>query len=254
MKTYTKDHRVVLSADLIFPYAGEGAGSAVREHDFEKLNARLTSSTMYKLHLKRGGHYEDFKWYLDIIKNQKTNPHAGYGIGNERVLQYIFGENDIRNVSLFSYLAKQSGDWDTLKYGKAALFTPHKKHILLTIGKKEDKKFILPHLKNLMRKKADEFVLYATEGTHKFFKQHKIRTSLVYKISEIDQMPNIGDLLRKRVFDMIINIPHRKNVKESKDFSDGKLIRKGAVETGVTLITDPEVAAMVLDNFSNKKF
>ncbi|MBI2641583.1 hypothetical protein HYW87_03255 [Candidatus Roizmanbacteria bacterium] len=67
MKVSTKDPRVVLSADLIFPYAGEGTGSAVREHDFEKLNERLLSSTMYKLHTQRGGNYQDFKWYLDII-------------------------------------------------------------------------------------------------------------------------------------------------------------------------------------------
>lgn len=112
MKISEKDSRVALSADLIFPYAGEGTGSAVREHDFEKLNERLLSSTMYKLHLERGGRYEDFKWYLEIIRNQMTNPHAGYGIGNERVLQYIFGEADIRNVSVFSLLNQQTGDWE----------------------------------------------------------------------------------------------------------------------------------------------
>jgi len=41
MKVSTNDPRVCLSADLIFPYAGEGTGSAVREHDFDKLNERL---------------------------------------------------------------------------------------------------------------------------------------------------------------------------------------------------------------------
>src|SRR3989338_1248890 len=62
MKVSTKDPRVVLSADLIFPFAGEGTGSAVREHDFEKLNNRLITSTMYRLHTQRGGTYNDFKW------------------------------------------------------------------------------------------------------------------------------------------------------------------------------------------------
>lgn len=254
MKTYTKDPRVVLSADLIFPYAGEGVGSAVREHEFEKLNERLITSTMYKLHLQRGGRYEDFKWYLDIIKNQKTNPHAGYGLGNERVLQYIFGEKDIRKVSLFSLLARQSGDWDASKYGQAALISPHKRHILLSIGRLEDKKFLLPYLKNLAKKNANAVVLYATEGTNKFLAKHKIRTSLLYKISEMNKTPNISDLLRQKVFDLIINIPNRKKVKKGKEFSDGKLIRKGAIETGVTLITDPEVAALVIDNLSKQKF
>ena len=96
MKVYSKDTRVVLSADLIFPYAGEGVGSAVREYEFKKLNERLINSTMFKLHVQRGGKYKDFLWYLNIIKNKKTYPHAGYGVGNERVLQYIFAESDIR--------------------------------------------------------------------------------------------------------------------------------------------------------------
>lgn len=151
MKVFTEDPKVVLSADLIFPYAGEGVGSAVREHDFEKLNERLVTSTMFKLHLERGGKYEDFSWYLNIIKNKKTNPHAGYGIGNERVLQYIFGESDIRNVSLFSLLNKQTGDWNEERYGKSAIFASDKKYILLSIGKMENRKFLLPYIKKLSK-------------------------------------------------------------------------------------------------------
>lgn len=121
MKVSSADPRVVLSADLIFPYAGEGTGSAVREHDFERLKERLITSTMFKLHVQRGGRYEDFSWYLNIIKNNLTLPHAGYGIGNERILQYIFGERDIRHVSLFFLLNSQTGDWDVSRYGKQSI-------------------------------------------------------------------------------------------------------------------------------------
>lgn len=106
MKVSQKDPRVVLSADLILPYSGESTGSAVREHNYQKLKERLLGSTMYSLHQKRGGTLDDFKWYLDIIKSEKANPHAGYGIGNERVMQYIFGTSDIRKVSLFTLLNK----------------------------------------------------------------------------------------------------------------------------------------------------
>jgi asparaginyl-tRNA synthetase len=115
MKTNTKDPRVALSADLIFPYSGESTGSAVREHIYEKLRERLVTSQMYKLHLKRGGSYKDFVWYLNIMKKEQTMPHAGYGMGNDRVMQYIFGEKDIRNVSVFAQLNKQTGDWDRKK-------------------------------------------------------------------------------------------------------------------------------------------
>jgi asparaginyl-tRNA synthetase len=111
MKVSSKDPRVCMSADLIFPYAGEGAGSSVREHNFTKLRERLMTSTMYELHLKRGGKYEDFKWYLDIMEQEATHPHAGYGLGNDRVLQYIMGEANIRNVSVFSLLNMQTHDW-----------------------------------------------------------------------------------------------------------------------------------------------
>ncbi len=248
MKVYTKDTRVVLSADLIFPYAGEGTGSAVREHDFEKLNNRLLTSTMYKLHIQRGGKYEDFRWYLEIMKHKKTLPHAGYGIGNERVLQYIFGESDIRNVSLFSLLNKQTGDWDKEKYGQASILSSPKKHILLSIGKITNKKFLLPYIKKLAV--SDNVILYATEKTHEFLRKNKVQTSLVHKISEIGQMPNIADLLARRVFDLVINIPTREEIKESREFTDGKLIRKAAVAMGISLITDPEVAAMIIENLA----
>jgi len=240
MKVSTKDPRVVLSADLILPHSGESAGSAVREHDFNKLNQRLLTSTMYKLHLQRGGTYADFGWYLKIIKSQTTNPHAGYGIGNERVLQYIFGEKDIRNVSLFSLLNKQSQDWHIKHYGQAALFSADKKQILLSIGKPAHKKALLMYIKKLNR----NFTLYATEKTHEFLKAKGVKTARVYKISEIGQKPNISDLLIRRVFDLVINIPQGK----SKELTDGKLIRRASAEAGISLITDMNMAKLVLEN------
>lgn len=112
MKVSAKDPRVCLSADLILPYAGEACGSSVREHDFVRLRDRLLTSKMYELHLARGGTYSDFRWYLNIMEEEGTQPHAGYGIGNDRVLQYIFAEKDIRKSSLFALLNQQTGDWD----------------------------------------------------------------------------------------------------------------------------------------------
>ena len=111
MKVSRKDPRVCLSADLILPYAGEACGSSVREHTFTSLRDRLMTSRMYELHVARGGTYSDFRWYLNIMEEEATQPHAGYGIGNDRVLQYIFGERDIRKTSLFALLNQQTGDW-----------------------------------------------------------------------------------------------------------------------------------------------
>lgn len=111
MKVSSIDPRVCLSADLILPYSGEATGSAVREHEFAQLNERLLTSTMYELHVARGGTYEDFKWYLNIMEQKLTNPHAGYGIGNDRIMQYILGITDIRQASVFALFNQQTGDW-----------------------------------------------------------------------------------------------------------------------------------------------
>lgn len=249
MKVSTRDPRVVLSADLILPYAGEATGSAVREHDFNKLNQRLITSTMFKLHLGRGGKYEDFSWYLDIIKSKHTFPHAGYGIGNDRVLQYVLGAADIRHASLFSLLNQQTGDWNKKRYGTSAVIAPDKKYILLAIGQAAHRQLLLPHIKKLARK--SNFILFATPTTHNYFQKQGIRTSLVYKISQIGQMPNISDLLHRRTFDMVINLANRNQTPSSPELIDEKLIRQGAVNLGVYLITDPEVARMTVNRLAN---
>lgn len=112
MKQSESDPRVVLSADLIFPLAGEGVGSAVREHDGVKLKQRLITSPMFQILKGRGISYENFAWYTEgLVASGKTQPHAGYGLGNERLLQYLLGQTDIRHCSLFSWIAEQTGDW-----------------------------------------------------------------------------------------------------------------------------------------------
>ncbi len=249
MKVSAKDPRVVLSADLIMPYSGEATGSAVREDDFEKLKERLLTSNMFRLHTQRGGKYEDFIWYLNIVRSKKTNPHAGYGIGNERVMQCIFAEKDIRNISMFALLNKQTGDWDKNRYGQASIVTTAKKnHILMSIGKPSDKQYLLSHIKSLA--KSDKHILYATKKTHDFLKKNGVLTSLVYKISQVGRSPNIGELMTRRIFDLVINIPTRDKIKNTKEFTDGKLIRRGAVSMGISLVTDPEVASELISNLT----
>jgi len=113
MKVSTKDPRVVLSAYCVFPYSGEAVGSAVREHDGVKLIVRLLTSTMYKLHEARGGNYEDFQWYTEgMVLSGRTLPHAGYGIGNERIMQFLLGSDDIRECSIYSLMNFQTRDWE----------------------------------------------------------------------------------------------------------------------------------------------
>lgn len=243
MKVSQKDPRVVLSADCIFPFAGEAVGAAVREHDGIKLIVRLLTSTMYKLHEQRGGKYEDFQWYTEgMIAKGKTNPHAGYGIGNERVLQFILGRHDIRPCSVFYLMNIQTKDWDSSRRNLAQVVS-HRKTILLSIGQEENKKSLLPHLQRI---KNDGHLFYATEKTHKFLEAHGIPTARVYKVSE-EGTPNLRDLLQNNTLDLVINIPTSFN-RSLEEKTDGQFIRQKAIETGTTLITDSSLAQSLFAN------
>ena len=250
-RIYQKDPRVVLSADLIFPAVGKIVSAAIKEHEFATLNSRLLNSDMYRLHRLRGGSEEDFIWYLNLIKSKKIYPHAGYGIGNARLLQYIINAPDIRMASVFSIFNQETGDWDRDKYGKAAIVSAEKKHILLSLSPKA-KKALLPYLKKLANR--DSYVLYATKKTHQFLLKYNIESSLVYKISEIGKEPNIANLLARRVFDLIINTPTLQGKRQSKELTDGKLIRQGAKDLGISLITTVDEAVKIIANFTKKPF
>jgi len=98
MRRNREHPEVVNSADLILPSAGEAVGSAEREHNYDVLMKKLTNSSMYKRLLEKGGSLEDFKWYLDTIKENPV-PHAGCGIGLSRVTQFVLGKADIREAT-----------------------------------------------------------------------------------------------------------------------------------------------------------
>jgi len=92
---------IVDSADLILPFGGEAVGAASREYRPDKLKERLEESNMLKQLKKHGGDIDDFKWYLDMYKKYPVVPHAGCGIGLNRVTQFIFGVDDIRMCTAY---------------------------------------------------------------------------------------------------------------------------------------------------------
>lgn len=120
-------------------------------------------------------------------------------------------------------------------------------HIFVSVGKEEDKRAFLPSLQKLS--KLSQIILYATEHTHAFLKKNGVSSTLVYKISQIGKYPNLMDLIHDKHFDLIINIPTDDHVHNGKEFSDGVLIRKGAIAMGMQLIIDVEVADTVIDNY-----
>jgi carbamoyl-phosphate synthase large subunit len=80
------------------------------------------------------------------------------------------------------------------------------------------------------------FRLKATNGTHKFFLQHGLRSELSYKIHEL-QRPNIVDEIKSKEIHLIINTPVGKLGK-----SDDGYIRKSAIKYKIPYLTTPAAA------------
>jgi len=101
MKTNRNDPRVVNSTDLILPGSGEAVGAAEREYEYEKLLEKLEKSIMLEQLKERGGGLKDFEWYLNFYKKYGKIPHAGFGMGLNRVTQFVLGWDDIRASTVF---------------------------------------------------------------------------------------------------------------------------------------------------------
>ena len=85
------DGKTVAAMDLLVPGIGEIIGGSQRE---ERLDVLL--SRMKELDLKE----EDYSWYLDLRKYGGTK-HAGYGLGFDRLVMYVTGVTNIRDVLPF---------------------------------------------------------------------------------------------------------------------------------------------------------
>lgn len=93
---------VVQSADLLLPGIGEAVGAAVREDDYILLRERFERLMLPRLtEVVTAAEAESmFERYFDAVRSGRIGPHAGYGIGLERVIASILGESDIRKVSM----------------------------------------------------------------------------------------------------------------------------------------------------------
>ena len=82
------DGKTVAAMDLLVPGVGEIIGGSQREERLDVLKARMA-----ELDLKE----EDYWWYLNLRKYGGTK-HAGYGLGFERIIMYLTGVSNIRDV------------------------------------------------------------------------------------------------------------------------------------------------------------
>ena len=84
------DNKTVAAADCLVPGIGEIIGGSQREERLDILTARMN-----ELGLKE----EDYWWYLDL-RRYGTCRHAGFGLGFERMVMYLTGVSNIRDVEL----------------------------------------------------------------------------------------------------------------------------------------------------------
>jgi len=98
------------------------------------------------------------------------------------------------------------------------------KTILVSLGSTEDKVEFLESMKILQNL---EYTIYATTGTHKFFKKHGYKTISVQKLSE-NKKKNAVTLLESKKIHLFFNTPSTKDIAEEEH--DGYMLRRTAVD------------------------
>lgn len=92
------DGKTVRAMDILFPYIGEIIGGSQREENFEKLHKRVTEMKI---------HEESIWWYLDTRKFGSV-PHSGFGLGFERLLMFVTGMTNVRDIIPFPRTPKNA--------------------------------------------------------------------------------------------------------------------------------------------------
>ena len=91
-----EDGKTVAAADLLAPGIGEIIGGSQREDNLEVLQEKIKTF---------GLNEEDYWWYLDL-RRYGSVPHSGFGIGFERLIMYVTGMGNIRDVLPFARTPK----------------------------------------------------------------------------------------------------------------------------------------------------
>ena len=86
-----EDGKTVAAADMLVPGVGELIGGSQREERKEILAQRIQEC---------GLNADDYKWYMDL-RRYGSAKHAGYGLGFERLIMYVTGIGNIRDVEIY---------------------------------------------------------------------------------------------------------------------------------------------------------
>ncbi len=93
------DGKTVRAMDVLVPRLGEIIGGSQREDNLDRLEARMKEMDMDT---------EEYSWYLDL-RRYGSVPHSGFGLGFERLIQYVTGMQNIRDVIPFPRAPKTIG-------------------------------------------------------------------------------------------------------------------------------------------------
>ena len=85
------DDKTVRAMDVLAPKVGEIIGGSQREERLDVLEARMAEQDLNP---------QDYWWYLDL-RRFGTVPHSGFGLGLERILLFLTGMGNIRDVIPF---------------------------------------------------------------------------------------------------------------------------------------------------------
>ncbi|WP_235208303.1 ATP-binding protein, partial [Saccharicrinis fermentans] len=122
-------------------------------------------------------------------------------------------------------------------------YTIPKKNILISSGPLRSKMELLESAR-LLKEKG--FNIFATGGTHKFFAENGVDTTLIYWPSEPDKRPNSLEMIREKEIDLVINIPKNLSTNELKN---GYKIRRNAIDFNIPLITNARLASAFIQAF-----
>jgi asparaginyl-tRNA synthetase len=92
------DNKTVRAMDVLFPQIGEIIGGSQREESYEKLTARMAEMNIPE---------EEMWWFLDT-RRFGTVPHSGFGLGFERLMLFVTGMTNIRDVIPFPRAPKSA--------------------------------------------------------------------------------------------------------------------------------------------------
>ncbi len=93
-----EDGKTVQAMDVLFPRIGEIIGGSVREESYAKLKAKIDAEGMDE---------KELWWYMDT-RRWGSAPHAGFGLGFERLILFVTGMANIRDVIPFPRTPKNA--------------------------------------------------------------------------------------------------------------------------------------------------